>query len=134
MFERLMTDQRKLVVGVLIALFSVTLLLWLIRGPQPFWSNIPFLALSLVLTPLAYFGTHGILYLSVMVNHVSSRAIRGACGFFFVGAVSFLAASAFCAVVRFVSHRPLPPANFLALGVALGAMKAWTLQVTTMES
>lgn len=132
MFERLMTDERKRVTGILAALFSVTLLLWLIRGPRPFWINVPFLAVSMLLTPLAYFAVYGILYLSLRGQHISVRVLRMACGFCFVGAVTLLTWSTGFAIYDFATHRPMPAANFLALGLALGSMKAWDLQRRTM--
>jgi len=128
MIERLMTGQRKLVATVLISLLSIMLLLWFIREPRPAWSNVAFFTVSTVLVPLAYFGIYGILHLSVRMNHISDRALRWACGLFFVGAVAFLAASVALTIHRFATHRTIPPPNFVALGVALGAMKSWGLQ------
>jgi hypothetical protein len=133
MLESLMTEQRRRVVAVLGLLFFVTLLLWLARGPRPLWTNVPFLAISMLLTPLAYLGVYGFLYLNMKVNHISTRALRVACGFLFLGAAVFLAASAAFAIAHFVNHRPMPPANFLALGVALGSMRAWGLQEAATE-
>jgi len=131
MLERLMTDQRKMVAGGLIALAGVTLSLWLIRGPRPIWSNVPFLAVSLLLVPFTYFGVFGILYLSVTINRVSGRTLRRACGFLFLGAVTLLVVSTIFALFQFFTHRPAPPSNLVALGAALGAMKAWNLQAMT---
>ena len=131
MLERLMMDQRKRATGALLALFATTLFLWLLRGPRPLWSNVRFLTVSMLLTPLAYFGVYGILYLNVRVNHISNGTLRKACGVVFIVGAGFLALSAMSAARQFMTHRPIPPANFLALGVALGAMKAWRLQVTT---
>ena len=131
MIERLMTDQQRLVATILVALLSLMLLLWFIRGPQPFWPNLVFFAVSTLLVPLAYLGVYGILYLVVRVNRISARALRTACGFFFVGAVIVLTWSVVFAVHQFATHRTIPPPNLLALGVALGAMKAWGLQTTT---
>ena len=113
MIERLMTGQRKLVATVLISLLSIMLLLWFIRGPRPVWPNVVFFAISTLLVPLAYLGIYGILYLSVRVNHISSRALRGACGFFFVGAITFLTGSVVFAVYQFATHRTMPPPNLL---------------------
>jgi len=127
-----MTDERKPVAGILIALFSVTLLSWLIRGPRPLWTNVPFLAVSMLLTPLAYFAVYGILYLNVRGHHISVRVFRRACGFCFIGAVALLTWSAVFAIFHFATHRPIPAANFLALGLALGSMKTWELQGRTV--
>ncbi|HEV8700275.1 MAG TPA: hypothetical protein VGV60_03275 [Candidatus Polarisedimenticolia bacterium] len=123
-----MTDRRKLVACVLTGLVGVTLLLWLIRGPRPIWTNIPFLAVSSLLVLLAYFGVYGILYFNIRINRISGRAFRKACGLFFLGAVSFLAGSTTFTLFQFFTHRPVPAANLVALGAALGAMKAWSLQ------
>jgi hypothetical protein len=131
MIEHLMTDQRSRVITGLIALVSITLLLWFVRGPRPVWPNIVFFAVAMLLAPLAYLGIYAILYLNVRVNHVSNRSLRWTCGFFFLGAVTFLAGSAVFAVYQFATHRPMPPPNLLALGAALGAMRGWGLQATT---
>ena len=129
--ERLMTDQRRPVAGVLTGLVGVTVLLWLIRGPRPIWANIPFLAVSSLLVPFAYFGVYGILYFNVRINRISTHAFRKACWFCFLGAVIVLAGSTTFALYQFVTHRPVPAANLVALGAALGAMKAWSLQAMT---
>ncbi|PYT12336.1 MAG: hypothetical protein DMF51_13500 [Acidobacteria bacterium] len=131
MIEHLMTDQRKLVVTVLVVLLSIMVLLWFIRGPQPAWPNVVFLVISMLLIPLAYLAVYGILYLSARVNHISQRSLRWACGFLLVGAASFLTGSTVFGVYQFATHRLMPPPNLLAFGVALGAMKAWGLQATT---
>ena len=130
MIEYLMERQRKQTIAFLACLCGFVLLLWLIRGPRPLSSNLPFLAVSMLLTPLAFLGAYGILYLNIRVNRISDTSFRRLCAIFFVGASFFLAISALYAVARFVTHRPLPPANFLALGVVLGAMKAWDLEVS----
>ena len=132
MIERLINGWRKQTMVFLISLCGFVLVLWLIRGPRPLSSNLPFLAVSLLLTPLAYLGAYGILYLNSRVNRISVRSLRRQCAFFFLGASFFLAASALFAVTQFVAHRPVPPANLLALGVALGAMKAWDLEEATV--
>ncbi|OLD63848.1 MAG: hypothetical protein AUI47_08215 [Acidobacteria bacterium 13_1_40CM_2_68_5] len=131
MIERLMIDQRKLVVTVLVVLLSIMVLLWFIRGPQPAWSNVVFLVISMTLVPLAYLAVYGILYLNVRMNHISQRSLRRACGFLLGGAAIFLTGSTLFAVYQFATHRLLPPPNLLAFGVALGAIKAWGLQATT---
>ncbi len=131
MLERLMTDRRKAAVTALIALLSIMILLWFIRGPGPDWRNVVFFAISMLLVPFAYFAVYGLLYLNVRVNRMSARALRGACGLFFVGASAFLTGSALFSLYQFATHRLLPPPNLLAFGVALGAMKAWGLQSTT---
>src|SRR5215470_11710779 len=92
--DRLMTDQRKPVVGALILLFGVTLLLWVVRGPRPIGPELPFFAVSMLLTPLAYLVAYGILYLCVKTNQISIPALRGACGVFFFGGAFFLVVSA----------------------------------------
>ena len=128
MFERLMTDQRKIVIVVLISLVCATLLLWLVRGPRPIWGNIPFFAISMLLIPLGYFAVYGVLYLSVRPKHISIRTFRRACALIFFGAAALLVVSATSALVEFINHRIIPPPHFLALGLALGSMKAWGLQ------
>ena len=128
MLERLMTDQRRLVACVLAGLVSIALILWLIRGPRPIWANIPFLAVSSLLIPFAYFVVYGILNFSVRITRMSGRTLQKACGYCFLGAVAFLAGSTIFAVFQFFTHRPVPAANLVALGAALGAMKAWSLQ------
>jgi len=131
MMERLMTDQRKTVVTVLIAFLSVMVLLWFIRGPEINLSNLVFFAVSLLLIPAAALAVYAILYLNVRVNHISDRILRGICAVLFVGAAVLLAGSVLLAIRDFATHRSLPPPNLLAFGVALGAMKAWGLQTTT---
>jgi hypothetical protein len=128
MFERLMTDQRRAIAGGLTGLLVVSLLLWLIRGPRPIWSNVPFLTVSLLLVPFAYFGVFGILFLSVSMNRISGRTLRMTCELVFLGAVALLVGSTIFSLFQFFTHRPVPPANLVALGAALGAMKAWDLQ------
>jgi hypothetical protein len=126
--ERLMTDQRKRAVTVLIVLLSIMILLWFIRGPELSWSNVVFFAISMLLIPLAYLAVYVILYLFVRVNQITDRTLRGACGLLFVGAVILLTGSVLVAIYDFATHRSLPSPNLLAFGVALGAMKAWGLQ------
>ena len=133
MLERLMTDQRRPVVAVLVALLGIMVLLWFIRGPELDLSNVVFFAISLLLVPLAYLAVYVILYLSVSANHISDRTLRGACGFLFVVAATLLAGSALFAIYDFATHRSLPAPNLLAFGVALGAMKAWGLQGTVAQ-
>lgn len=134
MLDCLMTGRRRLVACVLTGLVCVTLLLWLIRGPRPIWVNIPFLAVSSLLVLFACFGVYGILYFSIRINRISDRAFRKACGLFFFGAVAFLAGSTIFALFQFFTHRPVPAANLVALGAALGAMKAWNLQGTRSQT
>jgi hypothetical protein len=128
MMDRLMTDQRRFVVVVLISLLGFTTLLWFIRGGQPDVSNLLFFALSILLVPFFYFCVYGLLYLIVRANHIPARAVRLTCTVLFIGAGVFLGASALFAVYDFATHRSLPTPNLAALGVALGAMKAWGLQ------
>jgi hypothetical protein len=128
MIERLMTDKRSLVVGALISLVGVTALLWFIRGGAPDLSNLMFFALSMLLVPLFYFAVYGLLYFIVSANRLSARTVRLACSLFFMGAGLFLACSTLLALYDFATHRSLPTPNLAALGVALGAMKAWGLQ------
>lgn len=129
-----MTEQRKTVITTLAALLGVMILLWFIRGPEINSSNLVFFAISLLLIPLAAYAIYLILYLNVRVNHIADRVVRGVCGVLFVGASVFLAVSVFLAIRDFATHRSLPPPNLLAFGVALGAMKAWTLQETKESS
>jgi|SRR5438552_118920 len=133
MINRLITDQRTLVVAILIALLSLMVLLWFVRGVEPDWSNVVFFAVSMLLIPLAYFAVYGILYLSVRVSRISDRALRGACGVLFVGGATFLSGSALFAVYDFATHRSQPSPSLLAFGVTLGAMKAWGLQATSVS-
>lgn len=127
-----MTDMRKPVIAALVGLVSLMLLLWFIRGPRPIWPSLAFFAISTLLVPLAALGLYGILYLVVRENQMSSRALRAACGVLFVAAVVFLAWSTMSGVRRFATHRTIPPPNLLALGVALGAIKAWGLREKTV--
>jgi hypothetical protein len=132
--ERLITDHRRTVTASLIALLCITLSLWLVRGPRPVWSTLPFLGISMLLIPFGYFGVYVFLYFSFRPGQISIRVLRCACGVILIGAVIFLAGSAAYAVSRFVNHRIIPPPNFLALGVALGAMKGWGLQRAFTET
>ena len=126
-----MTDRRKTVVTVLLALLGVMVLLWFIRGPEISLSNLVFFAISLLLIPLAAYAVYVILYLNVRVNRIPDRLVRGVCSVLFVGATLFLMLSMILAIRDFATHRSLPPPNLLAFGVALGAMKAWGLQTST---
>ena len=130
MIDRLMTDQRGLVVGVLMSLLGVTALLWFIRGAQPDVSNILFFVLSMLLVPLFYLAVYGLLYFIVRTNPLLARAVPIACTLLLSGAGIFLAGSTLFALYDFATHRSLPTPNLAALGVALGAMKAWELQST----
>ena len=133
MMERLMTSQRTVVLAVLSALLGIMVLLWFIRAAQPNLANIGFFLISLLLIPLACFAVYGILYLTVRVNQISDRELRGACTLLFAGAVIYLIASVLTAVYDFATHRSLPSPNLLAFGVALGAMNAWRLKATTVS-
>jgi len=134
MLERLMTDQRRPAAAGLISLVCVTVFLWLARGPRPLLSNVPFMAVAMLLTPIGYYATYGILYLCLQFNHVSIPTLRSACGLIFFVAAAFLMLSAMFSVSHFLNHRPMPPPNFLVLGGVLGSMKAWTLQGSRPET
>lgn len=123
-----MTGQRRTVAAGLISLVCVTVLLWLARGPRPLLSNVPFMAVAMLLAPIGYYATYGILHLCVQFNHISIPTLRSACGAIFFVAAAFLMLSAMFSVSHFLNHRPMPPPNFLVLGGALGSMRAWTLQ------
>ena len=128
MFERLMTDQRSRVVGVLIGLLAISVLLWFIRGPEFDLSNVLFFTVSLLLVPLFYIAVYGVAYVVVQVNKVPARVFRAACAVLFGAAGAVLAGSALLAVYDFATHRSLPTPSLAALGVALGAMKAFGLE------
>jgi hypothetical protein len=128
MLERLMTDHRRVAAAGLISLVCVTVLLWLARGPRPLLSNVPFMAIAMLLIPIGYYATYGILYVCVQFNHISIPTLRSACGLILLVAAAFLVLSAMFSISRFLNHRPMPPPNFLVLGSVLGSMKAWSLQ------
>ena len=133
MLERLMTDKRRATAAGLTCLVIVTVVLWLVRGPRPLWSSAPFMVIGMLLIPVAYFATYGILYLCIQFNHISIPNLRAVCALVFFGAATFLVFSAMSSISHFVNHRPMPPPNFLVLGLALGSMKAWTLQTRPTE-
>ena len=123
-----MTDQRSRVVGILIALLAISVVLWFIRGPELDLSNVLFFAVSMLLVPLFHFAVYGMLYLVVRTSKVSVRVLRAACAILFLGAGAVLTGSVLLAVYDFATHRSLPTPSLAALGVALGAMKAWGLE------
>ena len=134
MLEQVMTDQRRRVSGVLVALLGVTMVLWLFRSPEPPFVRVVFVALSILMVPLAYYGTYGILRFNVRVNRITDRALRRACGFFFFGAAGFIVLTATLAVVQVARGSPSIAANCLALGAALGVMRVWDRHVALKTS
>ena len=129
MLERVMTDQRRRVTGVLVALLVVTMVLWLSRSPLSLFVRIVFVAVSILMAPLAYYGTYGMLGFNVRVNRISARSLRRACGLFFFGAASFIVLSAILAIVQVAQGRPAMAANVFAFGSVLGVMRAWDRHV-----
>ena len=128
--DRVMSDPRRRVTAVLVALLGLALLLWLVRGPRPIAANLPFLLVSALLTPVAYGAVFGLLYLWLRNGGPDSAgAYRAACAIVFFAGSAWLAASTLRALREFMTHRPVAGANFVALGLAVGALRAWQLQL-----
>jgi hypothetical protein len=131
MFQQLMSARQKQVSWVLFGALGLTMSLWLFRSPEPLLVRLIFVGTSILMAPIAYLGMYGILHVSARVNHASERSFRRSSAFFFFGAAGFLLVSAIFTFVQFARGRPAIAANTLALGAALGVMKAWNKFVQT---
>jgi len=125
MIGNLMTLHRRAVLAVLGAAFVISQLLYLVWGSGSGGTRATFAAISLVLAPLAYFGTYFVLYMQTKNRMRSPRAFRFFCIFFFGGAAAFTILNTIWAVVGVVSQGIPPPGNPFAVGVAAAALVIW---------